>query len=122
MNEEFLSGLGLDEETSNLIIQQYKDEKLQEKVATELKMAGTVDEAVAKTMLDMDGLTDENVKEKIGQLKEKHPYLFKNTQPRIISAAEGKSSVDKGEFSKMSYRERLELFKKNPDTYKRLVE
>ena len=122
MNEEFLSGLGLDEETSNLIIQQYRDEKLQEKVVAELKLAGSVDETVAKTMLDMDGLTNENVRERIGELKEKHPTLFKNPQPRIISSAKGNASVDKGEFSRMSYRERLELFKKNPDAYKRLVE
>lgn len=122
MNEEFLNGLGLDKEISNLIMQQYDAEKLQEGIAFELKDAGTIDETAARTMLEREELTLDNIREKIGELKEKHPTLFKSSQPRIVSSAEKKAAVDRSEFSKMSYRERLELFKKNPDTYKRLVE
>lgn len=122
MNEEFLNGLGLDKEITDLIMQQYDAEKLQEGIALELKDAGAVDEAVARTMLDREDLTLENIREKVGKLKEKHPTLFKSSQPRIVSSAEKKAAVDRSQFSQMSYRERLELFKKNPDTYKRLVE
>ena len=122
MNEEFLNGLGLDKETSDLIMQQYDAEKLQEGISFELKNAGTVDETAARTMLEREDLTLDNIREKVGELKEKHPTLFKSSQPRIVSYAEKKAAVDRSQFSQMSYRERLELFKKSPDTYKRLVE
>lgn len=122
MNEEFLSGLGIDKQTSELILEKYESERLNERISSELVSAGAVDKAAAELMLDKDGLNAENLSERIGELKEQHPMLFKTAAPRIVTSAEGKTSVDKDSFVKMGYRERLELFKKSPDTYKRLVE
>lgn len=118
----FLTELGIDEETGSLIMEKYEREKLDESIASELDAAGSIDAEAALAMLDKEGLTSENLKDRVVALKESHPALFKTKQPRIISNAENKFSINKEGFSKMSYRERLELFKKNPDTYKRLVD
>lgn len=118
----FLTELGIDEETGSLIMERYEREKLDESIASELDAAGSIDAEAALAMLDKDGLTTENLKDRVVALKESHPALFRARQPRIISTAENKFSINKEGFSKMSYRERLELFKKNPDTYKRLVD
>lgn len=122
MNEEFLSGLGIEKEISDLILEKYDSEKLDERISSELVSAGTVDKAVAEAMLNKDGLNAENLSERIEELKQQHPMLFKTVAPRIVTSATQKSMPDKDKFAKMSYRERLELFKKSPDTYKRLVE
>lgn len=122
MNEEFLTGLGLDRETSDMILQKYDSERLEEGILKELGNAGVADVVAARTMLDCEGLNMDNLSQRVKTLKEEHPALFKTAIPRIVSSAEIKSTLEKKDFDRMTYRERLELFKKNPDKYKKLVE
>ena len=68
-----------------------------------------------------DGINSDNFEEKIAGLKSAHPTLFEQKAAPQFASAAGQSTVDKGDFEKMSYRERLDFFRKNPDAYKRLV-
>ncbi len=122
MNEEFLTGLGLEKDISDRILKEYNDEKIQTGIAKAFESAGVVDNTAADAMLEKDGLTLENLTERVEALKDAHPALFKTQTPRIVSSAQQNKTIDRLAFDKMSYRERLELFKKNPDTYKKLVE
>lgn len=122
MNEEFLAGLGIDEEICGRIIAEYDREKIESSIKTVLEKAGTVDEKAARTLLDTDGINLENLEERVTSLKKEHPTLFRQSVPRFVSAAQPTESIKRGDFEKMTYRERLELFKKNPEIYKKLVQ
>lgn len=122
MNEEFLKELGIEEEVYTKILEVYEGEKLQGKIKDSLMENGVLDEAAAIALLDKEGICAENLSERIENLKNSHPSVFKTELPKIISNAEPKESVDKRKFDKMTYRERLDLFKKSPDAYKKFTE
>lgn len=120
INEEFLTGLGVSEEQSDEILAQYRREKFDASARRILAEAGARDCEAALTLLG-DGINSDNFEEKIENLKRKHPALFEEKRrPRFAAGAEA-NNIGRGEFEKMSYRERLELFRKSPDAYKRMV-
>ncbi len=121
LNQEFLLELGIDGEVSEKILARYNTEKIEAAVERELLGQGVCDRSAAEALLERDGLSEENIAERVGNLKKEHPNLFKSDVPKIVSTAQPSEAVEKGEFEKMSYRERLELFKKSPDVYKKLV-
>ncbi|MBQ7794519.1 MAG: hypothetical protein IJ366_08395 [Clostridia bacterium] len=122
MNEEFLLGLGLEQSVSDAILAEYNAERLNTAVTAELDGAGVCDRAAAEALLDRDGLCAENLSDRVAALKREHPSLFKSAAPRIVSSATAEETVEKGDFEKMTYRQRLELYKKSPDVYKKLVQ
>lgn len=121
MNEEFLTGLGLDSEVAGRILGEYEAERLREDLGRRLAAEGAVDCEAAAAMLDTDGMTAENIAERIDALKAKHSALFaKANAPKMVSSAQADTTA-RSDFEKMGYRERLALFKKNPEQYKKLV-
>lgn len=120
INEEFLTELGVSPEQSEEILARYKKEKFASAADRLLKEAGALDCEAALALLG-DGINSENFEEKLADLKSSHPALFeRRTVPQFASDA-GQRTVGRDELEKMSYRERLDFFKKNPDAYKRLV-
>ncbi len=122
MNEEFLTGLGIDGEVSAKIIEEYEKEKLVADIRSRLEKQGAVDTEAAFSLLDKDGISTENAGERIERLKNEHSALFHKKQvPKFVTEAQVLSKDSADEFSKMSYRQRLELFMKNPEAYKELM-
>lgn len=120
MNLEFLTELGLSEELSGKIMAQYDRERIDSALEQELKTEQVQDFTAAVALLKDKEITYENMKERIAELKNEHPALFSMSVPKIVSAA-GAKEIDADEFKKMSYRERLELYKQKPELYKKLV-
>lgn len=120
MNLEFLTELGISEELSGKIMQQYDSERLEAELRESLEKERVQDFSAAAALLKDKELTHENLKEKVDELKNEHPALFAASVPKIVSAA-GQKELDADEFKKMSYRERLELYQKKPELYKKLV-
>lgn len=120
MNIEFLTELGISEELSGRIMAKYDSERLGEALEKGLKAEQVQDLSAALSLINQEGLTQENLSEKIGELKSQHPALFAASVPKIVSSAGG-SEPDADAFGKMSYRERLELYKRKPELYKKLV-
>lgn len=117
MNEEFLAGLGLSEEQSAGVLKEYMSERLK----GEFNAAGVCDMAAAEALLDREGMTPDNLPERVADLKRAHPRLFfDRNAPRIVRPAE-KGGVAKSDFAKMGYAERLKLFSADPALYKKLV-
>ncbi|MDO4618445.1 MAG: hypothetical protein Q4B31_02865 [Clostridia bacterium] len=122
MNEEFLLGLGLDEAVSGEILKKLSEENLNRKIKDGLKKLGVSDEAAAEKLLVREGITEENYMDRVESLKKSHPLIFKSKAPHIIGNADSKDGVDRSKFEKMTYRERLEFFKKSPEQYKKMTE
>lgn len=120
MNLEFLTELGISEEISGRIIEQYESERLDAALEQGLKAEQVQDFSAALMLLKDKEITHDNLKERIAELKNEHPALFAASVPKIVSGA-GIKEPDVNDFKKMSYRERLELYKKKPELYKKLV-
>lgn len=121
MNEEFLQSLGLEEDAVSAVMSEYNRENLNRKLSDELKNSGACDTDAVMALIDTEDMNDENIKDKINTVKQAHPKLFEGKKPRFVSPAKDESVLSKSDFDKMSYRQRLEYFQKNPEGYKRLV-
>jgi len=86
---------------------------------------------VVKMLIDVDSVTlsDDGVTigldEQIKQIQKQRPYLFgddtlKGRTP--ISGDGTPSGVSKEQFTRMGYRDRLELYNNNPELYEHLAE
>ncbi len=120
MNIEFLTEIGVSDELSEKIMAEYESEKLGSAINEALKAERVQDHSAAMTLLKDKAVTQENLQEKIRELKSEHPTLFTSPTPKFVSAA-GNTELDINAFRKMGYRERLELFKSKPELYKKLV-
>lgn len=120
MKKEFLTDLGLDEEICEQIMREYDDERLEEELRRSLEKERVSDISAALLLIDGSELTYENMNERIAELKEKHPSVFESNAPKIVSKA-GDAAFASDEFQKMGYRERLELYRRKPELYKKLV-
>lgn len=131
INEEFLKELGLDEKVITAILEKSNENsnklKFQELLRKAVEKLSPYDIDVVLKLLDTKELRFENgeivnIEEKLNKFKEKYPFLFKNTEiPQIISSTKSGKAISAEEFKKMSYKERAELYKKNPKLYKTLL-
>lgn len=108
--------------------------KFQHSIENALSKAGAKNTKAAKALLDIEALKgstnrDSDIEAAITTLKETETYLFGESDPTGTggsigggSKGGGKGSITKEEFNKMSYKERVELFNKQPDVYKTLKE
>lgn len=108
MNQEFLSGLGLEEETVTQILEEVEREQQQTLFQTELhkqlELAGAKSVKAAVALLDQEGLSLEEgtisgLSEQLSQLKEDHPYLFQTELPRAVASAMGGGESERSLFS-----------------------
>ena len=120
MNEEFLTGLGVGEETAAKIMQQYRNEQFSDEIEQAIKAADATDTAAVRALLDAKAPTTENLSECIKELKSEHPALFKSA-PRVVSTASHELPDTAEKFKRMGYAQRLKLFHESPELYKKLV-
>jgi len=122
LTEEFLKELGVMDDTIEKILSKQNEEKFERQIKESLIKNGVLDMDAAGALLDRDGLSKENLLERIESLKTLHPSIFKKSVPEFLTNADTKEKLDRDNFEKMGYKERLDLFKKNPTAYKKFAE
>lgn len=122
------------ETTKTDLEKQIESLKFEHSIENALSKAGAKNTKAAKALLDIEGLKgsknmDSDIEAAITTLKETETYLFGEADPAGTGGSMGggakgggKGSITKEEFGKMSYKERVELFNKQPDVYKTLKE
>lgn len=122
MKEEFLKELGVGEDAIEKILTRLNEESLENKIKESFVKNGVLDIDAAGVLLERDGISEDNYQERIESLKTLHPSIFKKRVPEFLGNADTLEKLDKSNFEKMSYKERLDLFKKNPTAYKKFAE
>ena len=107
--------------------------KFEHSLESALSKAGAKNVKAAKALLDIESLKDSknidvDIETAITTLKESDEYLFGELDPQGTGGSLGNGGkgtgkgITKEEFEKMSYKERVELFNKQPEIYKTLKE
>lgn len=108
MNLEFLSELGLEEETAEKILEEYhrecRENEFSNHVQQQLKQAGAKSFKAVMALLDLNDLNfDEEgsseVSRQISSLKEEYPYLFQTDLPRVVASTPGAKKTECSLFS-----------------------
>ena len=146
MNIEFLTDLGLSEETASLILDEVKvlleeefargekegqkeleNYKLSEYIEGELLKAKAKNPELLKSLLDLDSVLYENGEfsgliEQLDLIKEENPFLFEEetSAPKFTRKAKSCDQITKKDFDAMPYAQRVSLFSKNPALYNEL--
>ena len=129
INEDFLRELGLDEEVIAKIMAKASEEndklKFEEILKAAIEKLNPYDTEVVLKLFNAEGLetADEaTLEDKLMEFKEAYPFLFKEDKlPQIISSTKNRNNISSEDFKKMSYKERTELYKKNPNLYRTLL-
>ena len=132
MDRDFLTGLGIDEENADAILQEHTKElgilNLNHTVESELIKRGAKSVSAAMKLFDTDGLTYtqgqvEGLYEKLDEFEEQNDFLFdeKVKKPVFSKKLTANTAITKSEFEKMGYEKRLKLFKESPELYKKLT-
>ncbi len=124
----------LKEENDNLLLaknqleEELKTTKLNNAIETALIQSGARNTKTIKALLDMSKVVEaeegiKGIEEQINALKQSDPYLFNNNKvegnaPNTTNL--GEEGITKKDFSKMSYKERLNLYNSNRDLYETL--
>lgn len=132
MDEDFLKGIGVDEEKINLILEKSRDEAERQNlifsVKSEMSKRGVKNLDAAMKLFDTDTIEDDgkSISEKIDGFVSENEYLFEQNNPKPVFSAnagtENKNGITKEEFNKMGYIQRLKLFNENPEKYRQLAE
>ncbi len=119
LNEAYEKGVKDAEEK----FQKVEFEKLLE---TELENAGSKSTAAVKTFLDLEKITLEDGKltglsEQLEMLRQEYGFLFEEDENKPKFTAEASSGKTEVDFSKLGYKDRLKLYRENPELYKAFV-
>ena len=146
MNIEFLTNLGLTEETATLILEEVKSllqsefargekeglsqlesYKFEQAIENELNKANAKNPALLKSLLDLEAVLYEDgefvgLSEQLDQLREENPFLFEEEAhaPKFSRKAKSCDQITKKDFDAMPYAQRVSLFSKNPALYNEL--
>lgn len=108
--------------------------KFEHSLESALTKAGAKNVKAAKALLDIESLktsknVDADIEVAITKAKETDPYLYGEVDPNGTGGSKGGGAKGKGstgitkeEFNKMSYKEKVDLYNKQPDVYKTLKE
>lgn len=131
INKEYLKEMGLSEEVIASILKHEEEDngrtKFKQSLSDAIKEMEPQDEEIILKLFETKGLHLENgeiegLKERLLAFKEKYPFLFKeNDLPKIVSSTNAKKGITVERFKKMSYKERADLYKKNPKLYNELL-
>ncbi len=130
VDRDFLESLGIAEENIDQIIQRADDDMSRERIINsaqnELSKRGVKNLNAAMKLLDIEGVEQNNLLQKIDDFANENDFLFENNSSKPVFSGkvstQKDSCVTKEEFSKMGYIERLKLFNENPDNYRQLTE
>lgn len=131
ISEEFLRELGLGEEIIAAVLAKEQEEenkrRFDEIIRNAVESLNPYDTETVLKLFDTEGLeyVDGEVvglDEKLLEFKDNFPFLFDKTEiPQLVSSTNSKKSITSEEFKKMGYKERAELYRKNPKLYNDLV-
>jgi hypothetical protein len=132
VDREFLTGLGVAEESVDAILQKNNEEldllRIDNAISNIMLKKGTKNLEAAMKLFDKDGISIcdgqiVGVEEKIEEFVKNNDFLFQNDSKPVFSAPtnNSKPQLTKDEFSKMGYNKRLKLFNENPNVYKELT-
>ncbi len=146
MNIEFLTNLGLSEETASVILDevnvlleiefargekeglsQLESYKRSEYIEDELSKTKAKNPELLKSLLDFDAVLYEDGEfsgliEQLDRLREENPFLFEEEAaiPKFSRKAKSCDQITKKDFDAMPYAQRVSLFSKNPALYNEL--
>lgn len=92
MDMIFLEELGLSDEQRQAILDKMADDKLEK----ELLDARVRSLSAAKSVLKNEGISEETTEQTVSALKDKHPYLFNQSDP-VFSGPAGGDAEDEDE-------------------------
>ena len=131
INEEFLKTLNIEEDAISKILttlqNDLENEKFQEILESEIANLNPYDTGVILSLFDTSGLAIEEGKiegltERLLDFQAKYPFLFENPDaPKIVSSTRMTEGYTKEDFNKMGYKEKSQLYQKNPGLYKKLA-
>ncbi len=129
IKEDFLKELGLNKEVIASIMEKLSEEEerslFKDTFKKELLALKPQDEELVMKLLEEEigkiKGNKEDIKKVLNAFKEKYPFLFKEDAPKIVSSTKKSNTLAKAEFDKMSYKEKTELYKRNPKLYKELA-
>lgn len=108
MNQEFLSGLGLEQETVTQIMDEYDRERqaqlFTQKLHEQVEQSGAKSVKATVALLNQEALSLEEgnvlgLSEQLSALKEEHPYLFDSKLPHAVASATGGGESERSLFS-----------------------
>lgn len=146
MNIEFLTNLGLSEETASAVLEEVKsllenefargekeglaqleNYKLSEYIENELSKTKAKNPELLKSLIDFDAVLYEDgafsgLSEQIDLIREENPFLFEEETavPKFSRKAKSCDQITKKDFDAMPYAQRVSLFSKNPALYNEL--
>lgn len=131
INEEFLRSLNIEEDAISKIIstlnEDRKKETFQETLKKEITNFKPYNIDVILSLFDTSDLEMvdgkiEGLTERLEAFLEKYPFLFEKGEiPKIVSSTKGSEKITKEDFNKMGYKEKSQLYQKNPNLYKKLA-
>jgi hypothetical protein len=121
------------EETKLQSQKEIENLKFEHMLESKLINAGAKDVKVAKAILNIEELRSSNNQETdietaITKAKETHSYVYKDSDPVGTGGSMGNTgkskllTITKEDFNKMSYKEKVDLYNKQPELYKKLNE
>lgn len=132
MDKEFLTGLGIDEDTVDTILSRHCSEIDSIHINNSVKQAlldnGVKSIDAAMKLFEFDGIKVNEgaivgLEEKISAFVADNEFLFECREIPLFSAPSNGSiqkNISREEFSKMGYSQRLKLFNENPELYSQL--
>ena len=146
MNIEFLTQLGISEETATVILDEVNtllekefsrgeenglmeldNYKFNQAVDSEIAKTNAKNPALLKSLIDFESVLYENgeflgLAEQIEHIKEENPFLFEEetSAPKFSKKANSADKITKKDFDAMPYSMRVNLFSKNPALYNEL--
>ena len=92
-------------------------------LSAELEKTGTKSADALKALLDLEKIGFEDGKltgfeEQVETLKKEYGFLFEEDEEKPKFTKEGMTRGAEVDFSKLSYKDRLKLYKENPELYK----
>ena len=146
MNIDFLTQLGISEETATIILDEVNsllekefsrgeesglleldNYKFNQAVDSEIAKTKAKNPALLKSLLDFESVLYENgeflgLSEQIGHIKEENPFLFEEeiSAPKFSKKANSADKITKKDFDAMPYSKRVNLFSQNPALYNEL--
>lgn len=114
--------------TKNELEEELKTTKLNNAIEATLTQTGAKNTKTIRALLDMSKVVENEegiagLEEQLSALKQSDPYLFSNNKVEGNSPNTsnlGGGGVTKKDFTKMSYKERLNLFNSDKDLYETL--
>lgn len=114
------------ENAMNELKEQFTKEETDRLILAELEKANPKSVEVLRALLDESLITVEDgtvsgISEQLEELKKQYAFIFASEDEKPRFTKQSKPAEEKMDISRLSYKERLKLYKEIPELYNRLV-